>query len=228
MSMILDAAVSASLILASAQGGETDMTTWCTPPRTPMVQVGLIAPTPTADFSKTMKQLEGFRIDTKNPYGAHVDTHVGGLTSGTVKVEQTMAVGGVRHGDESCVWPTRVTVTLRLEQRVYVARDYPPNTCMHNAVWNHEHKHVRVDREIINQYRPVYERAVRAYLAKNPLIGPISKGQEKAAQSRVMAGLRQAISVVTKKMEADRGARQQAVDTRAEYDRVSALCKPKQ
>ncbi len=225
--MLLDTVVSASLILASAQGGMVPEASWCTPPRPPVVQVGLIAPTPTADFSKTMKQLETFRIDTKNPYGAHVDTHVGGLTSGTVKVEQTMAVGGVRHGDDICVWPTRVSVTLRLDQRVYVARDYPPRTCMHNAVWDHEHKHIRVDREIINQYRPVYERAVRAYLQKNPFMGPFPKGQEKAAQSRVMAGLRDAISAVTKRMEKDRGARQQAVDTRVEYDRVAALCAPK-
>lgn len=221
--MFLESLAASSIILASsgAQPG------WCQASGDVQVRVGLVATQPVGDFSKTMANLKTVQIDTKNPYGAHVDTHVGGLTSSTVGVEQQMSLGGVRYGDESCVWYKDVRVTIKLAQRVYVARDYKPGTCMHAAVWEHEHKHVRVDREVINKYRPIYDQAVRKYLHQARILGPFPHREEKRAQDAMMKTLGQVIAQVTEKMESERMRRQQAVDTRAEYDRVTALCQGK-
>lgn len=222
--MFLEALTTSSLILAS---GAPDSIAWCAPAKSTMVRVGLTSAQPTADLSKTMKQLEGFHIDTKNPYGPHAETHVGGLTDGMIKVEQQVGIGGVNYGDQVCLWYSSVDVTVRLTQKVYVAREYKPGTCMYNAVWDHEHKHVRVDREIINKYRPVYEQAVQQYIARAGVSGPMDAGLQQKTQANMVEGLRRVVSGVTDKMEAERSARQQAVDTRAEYDRVSALCRGK-
>lgn len=220
--MFLESLAATSLILAS---GTLEPPTWCQAPRAPVIRVGLLAPQPTSDFSKTMADLEKFHIDTKNPYGAHIDTHVGGLTSGTIKVEQKTALGGVRKGEQGCMWLDNVQVTVRLDQKVYVAKDYAPGTCLHNAVWDHEHKHVRVDREIINKYRPIFENALRQSTVARTVQGPIPTDRVKDMQARMIETLRQVVAQVTEKMESERDTRQGQVDTKAEYDRVSALCK---
>jgi hypothetical protein len=220
--MFLETFAATSVWLASTQAAPPS---WCAPARPPVIHVGLVAPRPTSDFSKTMKDLKKFHIDTKNPYGAHVDTHVGGLTAGTIKVEQKMTLGGARKGDYGCLWVDDVHVTVRLDQRVYIAKDYAPGTCLHNAVWDHEHKHVRVDREMINAYRPVFETALRNAAVVRMVHGPVAVGSVTATQDKMMDQLRQVVAQVTAQMEAERDKRQGAVDTRAEYDRVSALCK---
>ncbi len=200
---------------------------FCQADRAPTVHVGLIAPTPRSDFSKDMAQLEKFHIDTVNPYGAKIDTHVGGLTAGTIKVEQKMSIAGASMSGKTCLWPGQVQVTIRLDQLVYIAKEYKQGTCMNASVWEHEHKHVRVDREIINKYRPVFEQQVRAAALRMGVIGPFDKKNQKVYQDQMMKQIGDAVSAVTKQMESERNIRQQNVDTVQEYDRVSSLCKRK-
>ena len=226
--MMLEALAASSILLASTTGTVVETRpTWCAAAKAPVIRVGLMAPQPKSDFSKSIAQLEKFHIDTKNPYGAQVDTHVGGLTAGTIKVEQKMTIGGTRRGEESCLWVEQVNVVIRLDQKVYIAKDFKPGTCLHQAVWVHEHKHVKVDREIINKYRPLYQKAVENLTHARPVFGPIEMAREKVGQTRMMDDLSAALGRVTNAMEKEREARQQAVDSREEYDRVSASCKGK-
>lgn len=200
---------------------------FCQPDRSATVRVALLAPTPRSDFSKNMEQLEKFHIDTVNPYGAKVDSHVGGLTSGSIKVEQKMSISGATKLGQTCLWPDHIDVMVRLDQVVYIAKEYKQGTCMNAAVWEHEHKHVRVDREIINKYRPIFEQQVRASVTQMGVTGPFETVHQKAYQDQMMAGVSAAISVVTKKMEDERNKRQQDVDTLEEYERVSHVCRSK-
>lgn len=220
--MFLEPLALTSLLLVSATPPA-----WCQPKTPPIVRVGLLAPQPVADTSRPMKTLETVKIDTKNPYGAHVKTHVGGLTDGTIKVEQHASLSGASLGDQSCYWYSDVQITVHLVQKVYVASEYKYGSCMYNAVWEHEHKHVRVDREIINKYRPVYEQAVLRFVTQAGATGPVESHSAQKVQESMTQELRRAIRSVTDKMEAERTARQQSIDTRAEYDRVSAQCRGK-
>jgi hypothetical protein len=220
---MLEALAAGSILLASTGGSV--LPAWCSADQKPTVRVGLIATTPKSDFSKSTVQLEKFQIDTINPYGAQIDTHVGGLTSGMIRVEQKMSIGGVKYGQQVCMWPDEVNITIRLDQKVYVAKDYAPGSCLHDAVWEHEHKHVRVDREIINKWRPIFERAVKTALDRTPVVGPLALRDEAMAQKALMKELGTAIKTITEKMENDRNRHQQAIDTREEYDRVADLCR---
>lgn len=232
MNMSLKQRIICGIMIAGAfgflgLGGAHAAPSFCRADQTPAVHVGLIAPTPRSDFSRDMTQLEKFHIDTVNPYGAKIDTHVGGLTAGTIKVEQKMSIAGASLAGQTCLWPGQVQVTIRLDQVVYIAKEYKPGTCMNASVWEHEHKHVRVDREIINKYRPVFETQVRAAAARMGVIGPFDTQNQKAYQDHMMKQIGDAVSVITKQMETERNTRQQNVDTVQEYDRVSAVCKRK-
>lgn len=220
--MFLETLTSASLILASATAADVS---FCARTKAPVIQVGLVAPKPIGDYNKSVAELETFHIDTKNPYGAQVDTHVGGLTSGTINVKQQMTLGGARRGETGCLWVDAIQVTIRLDQTVYVAKDYAPGTCLHNAVWDHEHKHVRVDREIINKYRPIFDQALRQAAVVRNVYGPFPVGSIEQTQGQMMQAIEQVVAKITQDLEAERSTRQQAIDTRAEYDRVSNLCR---
>lgn len=199
---------------------------WCRPDGPPRVHVGLQAPNPVGDYNKSVKELEeNQNIDTVSPYGAQAKTHVGGLTEGNIEVRQKLQVGGKRKGAESCVWLDDLKVVVRLEQTVYVAKEYRPGSCMYNSIWEHEHKHVRVDREILNDYRPQYEAAIYRFLWVNPVVGPFDVSGEKERQESLLAQLKQVIDGVTSQMELERKARQQAVDNLEEYQRVSDICR---
>ncbi len=220
--MFLEALASGSLILASA-----DTASWCKPERAPVVRVGLQAPAPVGDYGKTMVQLEKFQIDTVSPYGVHVETHVGGLTKGDVEISHTYQTAGLRRGDLTCLWLDQVKVVIRLKQTVYVAKEYAPGTCMYKSVWEHEHKHVRTDREILNKYRPIYEKEIKRYLSTFPVVGPVTVREEGAAQQKLGEQIEYVISGLTEKMESERARRQQGVDTLEEYQRVARMCRGK-
>jgi hypothetical protein len=96
---------------------------------------------------------------------------------------------------------------------------------MNKGIWDHEHKHVRVDREIINKYRPQFELELKKILAVDPVVGPVANDQAAAGQQILQDRVAAAVARVTKIMQAERNTRQQAVDTRQEYDRVSNLCR---
>lgn len=201
--------------------------TFCQIDKPATIRVALVAPTPRSDFSKNMAQLEKFHIDTVNPYGAKVDSHVGGLTSGSIKVEQKMRISGATQSGKTCLWPDHIDVIMRLDQIVYIASEYKQGTCMNASVWEHEHKHVRVDREIINKYRPIFERQVQAAVAKMGVTGPFNTASQQTYQDQMMSRVSAAVSVVTKQMESERNKRQQDVDTLEEYERVSQVCRGK-
>lgn len=218
--MFLESLAASHLILASTQ-----LPNWCRPSTVATVNVQLTYAPIRTDFTKSVDQLKTFQIDTINPYGSNVNTIVGGLTQGLIKFEQQMQTGGVRYGSQSCIWAENVNVVLRLEPVVYVASNFPPGTCRHNSILAHEQKHIKVDQDMAAAYKPVFENTLVNAINQYRVVGPVNRDQERNKQEEFARYLKDTIAGIIKRFEADRNQRQQNVDTRAEYDRVAALCK---
>lgn len=216
--MFLESLAATHFILAAAQPS------WCRPHGPAYINVRLEYDPILTNFTQSVEQLKTFQIDTINPYGNNVNTIVGGLTQGMIQVEQSMQTGGLRYGRQSCVWATKVDVILHLKPTVYVARNFPPGTCQHNAILVHEQKHIKVDQDLALLYKPVFEDTLQRAINAYRVVGPIPVGQEDKVQSDMAAYLKQTIANVTYAFEKDRNVRQQAVDTRQEYDSVAAKC----
>ena len=221
--MLLESLSAASLLLTPVSAGVA-RPQWCRPTAAAPVNLSLRYAPIKYDYTKSSNQLAQFDIDTVNPYGDHAHTIVGGLTMAQIRVEHQMHMGGIRYGDQSCMWIANVQMVIHLEPTVYVANKYKPGTCRFKSILEHEAKHVKVDQELAQRYEAVYEKAVVDAINQFRIIGPFHDSQRQMVQDDLAQFIRGVIDNVSKQFNEGRGKWQQAVDTRQEYDRVAALC----
>lgn len=177
------------------------------------------------DFSKTRQDLMNFKIDTISPYAAHEHAQVGGLMGGAVKVKSDMNIAWSVSAltDAGCYWYKDIKIIIESDPTIYIAREYPKGSCQHQAILEHERRHVLTDRRVVGEYMPQIEASVRAAVAKRPSVGPV-KGDPEDVQKQMAGHIDRAVSEAVDKMYAERRRRQQALDSREEYDRISGSC----
>jgi hypothetical protein len=200
---------------------------WCKAEKAPRIEVKTSTDQVTWDFTKSEKQLNNFKIDTKNPYGSSIITDVGGLMQGGIQLKETMRFNTLTHRglNQICYWFDAVTVTLHIEPTIYIAREFPRNSCKHNAIKEHEMKHITVDREIVNKYATVIARSLKTELDRQTVYGPYRVSQSKEVEIYMKDRLESILRKHAKEMEDERRVRQQAVDSLAEYERVNRMCR---
>lgn len=180
------------------------------------------------DVSRPMAALQGIDTNTIDPYGTHNGTSVTqGYMEGGVNVASSASVGTLVYPGKrvGCVWFDTVEVTLTVDPTIVLAKEVNADKCMRSAVLAHEKKHVNVDRRVLNLYAEKLGKNLHAALEKQGfIIGPIP---ESTIENTAKAMQRHVFKIVERereKMDAERMKRQQAVDTKEEYDKVSALC----
>lgn len=177
------------------------------------------------DFSKSRQELMNFKIDTVSPYAAHEHAQVGGLMGGTVKVRSDINISWSVSSltDTGCYWFKDIKIIVESDPTIYIVSEYPQGTCQHQAILEHERNHVLTDRRIIGEYMKLIEDGVSAAARKMPVIGPV-KGEPDYIQKQMAAYIDKAVGETVEKMYAQRRQRQQALDNRAEYERISNSC----
>ncbi len=220
--MILGGAASA------AQPQPVQPAAWCRPDKPARVDVRAGSENIRWDFSKSTDQLKNFDIDTKNPYGNHGHFEVGGLMKGGINMEQTMRFSSLTHQGlrQICVYYDSVSVRFNITPTIYIANKHRPGTCKHNAIKEHEMKHIAVDRKIVNKYAALVGRMIKAEIDRAAVYGPVSIAQANQVQNHMKKTMENILRTASNKMEAERAILQQQVDSREEYDRVSRQCQP--
>lgn len=183
--------------------------------------------TVTYDFSKSQAQLDGFDVDTVSPYGPGLETHIGGLMSGEVMVQHRVEFMQERyqHVDAGCLYIDKIDVNIHINPTIYVASDYPRGSCKHNAIIEHEKKHIQIDRVIVNKYAERIGRALEKILNNSgSSYGPYRMSDLPAAQKQVQSSIDTAVRRENDLMNEERKAKQQQIDTVDEYNRVEAVC----
>lgn len=184
------------------------------------------------DDTKSITELDTFKpmIATPSPYGKGVQTHVEGLMHGEINV-----TGGYMFNTETyaalnkvCLYVAHVDVKISVDPTIYIAREYPKGSCQYNAVLEHEKKHVRTDREIINKYTNIIVKAVNNTLKKIGYgHGPYDVAQLPALQKQISGIIESVIGQFSANMNKERQLLQSKVDSLEEYNRVDALCADK-
>lgn len=200
---------------------------WCKPNKPPTINVKTSTDNISYDFSLSEKQLNKFSISTVSPYGDNIITDVGGLMKGGIETTQQMSFGTITNPNinQMCVWHDKIELTLHIRPTIFVANDFPKGTCMHNSILEHEHKHVIVDREIVNKYAALIGQAMQNDVAKYTVFGPFPSSQSQIQINQIKARLQNILKTYTTQMSTERRKRQQAVDSLAEYERVNKSCK---
>ncbi len=200
---------------------------WCRVVRPPQVSIKTDTDKINWVFNVAQRDLNKFDVDTINPYGNSIHTDVGGLMKGGITMVQTMRFNTVTHNGikQSCLFYDSVKVQLKIEPSIYIAREYPPGSCKHNAIKEHELKHINTDRMIVNKYANLIGKAIKAEIDARSLYGPVSIAQEESIRQLMRSRMEGILRKINQKMEDERRTRQQAIDNINEYERVNNLCR---
>lgn len=202
---------------------------WCNPTEPPVINIRTSTNQISYDFSQSKKQLDRFEVSTINPYASNVITDVGGLMKGGIETQQKMLFDTRINPNtrQVCYWHNVIDFSLHIKPQIYIANDFPRGSCMHNAIVEHELKHVIVDREIVNKYAVLIGQALKDDVTRYRVYGPVPVSQKNALETQLKQRMHRIISRYTSQMTAERRKRQQQIDSLPEYERVNHMC-PKQ
>lgn len=180
------------------------------------------------DFTKSRNELQALEIDTISPFAEGKVTHVNGAMSGTIQIETQVQyqTETYRQLGMVCVYVDTLQVTIHYDPTIYITRDYKPGTCEHNAVMEHEKKHLKVDELMITKYAESIDRALRNDIRKEGFrFGPFTTKETPQFLEDLKTHYVDLVEQEQKKLSAQRLKRQQSIDTLAEYERVAAICR---
>ncbi len=199
---------------------------WCAPNSAPIINVHTSTDQVFYNFTLSEKQLNGFSVSTVNPYASNIITDVGGLMKGGIQTQQKMSFGTMTNPNvgQVCYWHSDMDIYLHIKPTIYVASDFPKGSCMHAAILEHEHKHVIVDREIVNKYAALIGQALREDIHRYRIFGPVPISQEQALAAQMKQRMQTILTSYTTQMATERRKRQQQIDSLSEYERVNNLC----
>ena len=115
-------------------------------------------------------------------------------------------------------------VNININPKILIASDHKKGECRHNAILNHEMKHIFIDREIVRKYVPLIKREMEQAAIKVGIVGPKDARNAKLFQDKITDYMDGRLKIITTKMYSERSQNQQGIDSLAEYNRVSAEC----
>ena len=178
------------------------------------------------DFSKSQSQMDRIDNDTVNPYDRDTKTHVGGLMQGGIAIKSQVQVATLTYprSKQICQWLDKMDVNININPKILIASDHKKGSCRHNAILNHEMKHIFVDREIVRKYVPLIKRELEQAAIKVGIVGPKDARNAKLFQDKITDYMDGRLKIITTKMYSERSQNQQGIDSLVEYNRVSAEC----
>ncbi|GIL39432.1 hypothetical protein [Roseiterribacter gracilis] len=147
-----------------------------------------------------------------------------GLTEGRIRVEPRIFTETLTSAGDACLRPTSVHIEMRVENTIYVAREFTDRPCHTEQILRHEREHVAIDRRLAEASVDEYRVAAEAALAQIGVVGPVPSRNLAASVERMRSTINFALQVVTKRLFERREAAQNAFDTPEEYARVAAAC----
>lgn len=107
------------------------------------------------------------------------------------------------------------------DNMIYVAKELPRRSCPFKVVMEHEEKHKKVDRELLEEYTG----KMRSALARaSEEIGIVRKTAGQEVEQELSSHINQVVDHLSKEMQSEREIRQKKVDSEQEYDRISGSC----
>lgn len=179
------------------------------------------------DTGRTMAQIQGTKIDTIDPYGFHGVTMTQGFMEGQIKMEPTVELDYkyIPQYQAMCIWYKSIDIEIEIDPKIVLAKEVAADRCMKAAVLEHEMKHVKADRQIVNKYAKSMGTEVYNALAQRGFkVGPIRAEHGQETADKMHKVVYQILEHEYKKMDLERTEVQRAVDNLQEYERVNALC----
>ena len=198
----------------------------CQVPRAPQISISPATKEIEYDFTKTENELGEFQTNTVNPYGASADTATGGIRHDKPEMSIQVKVGYQEYPGAKlvCLWYDSVNIGIQLQPKIYIASDLDGGETCHAAVMEHEKTHVKVDREVMNNFAVDIGQSISEAVNATAAIGPFPISELQAVQEQMTEQIKSTMKARQFVMNQEMNRRQGEVDSLAEYERISAIC----
>lgn len=212
--------ISSLLVLASSSLS-------CEMPKLTEINVRPYAKELKYDYTQNMAQMQGYSTDTIDPYSFHGMTKTQGLMKGAIKLKQEVKLDYKHFPQQGavCLWYDEINIDIEIDPTIVIAQEVRADKCTHEAVLEHEMKHVNEDRRVVSEYAQVIgQKIYEALKARGFKSGIIRADYAQSMAERMQKVIYQTVEHEYKRLELDRSERQRKIDNLEEYERVSALC----
>ncbi len=199
----------------------------CSQPKPTEINVVPVAAPLEREYTRTLAELQKEQIDTINPYGFHGTSITNGFSTSPISIEPKVSMDYKFRPELNsyCLWYDTININIEVKPKITIAKEIVADRCKHKAVFEHEMKHVRVTKQIVNKYaQTMGSKVYKALQQRGFVAGPIPATSAQAMQERMVQTVQQIVEFEFRKMQLDHEEQQQAVDSLQEYERVNALC----
>jgi len=189
----------------------------------PVIEIHFENNDPVATHNLDHQQLGKFQSSTQFSHSSNEVFTTGGITESNILTSFEVSFGLVTNtfSRDTCVSLSSAKITVSYTPVVHVASNYPAQSCRFNTTWLHELRHVNTNVITLNE-------AVETGVADMKTQGPLSPEQQEKVQQEISAKITETLTWATAEMDKTRMQRQQLVDTREEYLRLSKVCPQEQ
>jgi hypothetical protein len=197
----------------------------CRMTKPPVININPVTAPIQYDRSQTSAQLSAMQSGTISPYGLDVDQATGGLRQDQpmMKYEIKYHILSDPNSGTFCMSYGQIDVDIRLQPKIYIAKEYDSGQCGKEVI-EHEKKHVRVDRHVINKYARAMGIAVQKAVNSAGVVGPFPNSQVQSIRADMQSHIDSALNSIKLLMINEMNQYQQQVDSLEEYERVSKFC----
>ena len=198
----------------------------CPPQQMPVLSIDVINNPPHYDNTYSSAELGNIPIDTQIAKKRNEVFVTGGLTRGQITTawETSFAKMLDEHSGIACIWLKSLHLTLTYTPNVYIASEHRPGSCRYDVIMEHEVRHVNTDIMTLNEYLPLIQQDVQYAVDTLGVRGPYQDRQTERVRQDMQDIISGRLRETLAEMDAVRRQRQQLIDTRQEYMRLSNLC----
>lgn len=179
------------------------------------------------DTKQSLKKLQEYSMDTVDPYGFHGTTITQAFMSGRILPSYNIKIKNVYSPkyDAYCLWYEDITVKLEIDPTIVIAKELNENMCMRKSLIEHELKHVKADRIVVNKYaKSIGKKLYDELNSRGYSAGPIPAAYAKETAEKMQKIVGQILEFEFRKLELERMEMQRSIDSLGEYNRVNELC----
>lgn len=190
------------------------------------VNVELSKPPLVVDNNKSQLRLRKLRSISNSPHYNGKFPIVGGITDSRIKLAYDLALSTSTNTilQQSCIWIKEIKVKITYSPTMYISRDYSPDSCKYQEIYDHEIKHINVDIDVVNNMAPYMQdvaiETAKKWMTPKPLETDKLDAMKKKISKSINDTLYKAMDIMRLHLE----EKQKRVDTEDEYKRISDAC----
>ncbi len=194
----------------------------CAPYPNVPVEVNPVFDKPALNFASGLAEMQGISKGGAKviPHGDEVAL---GVTSYSLITEFAIPVITQQMEDGSfCASVDKVNANIGYrEVTVHVAKEFPQGSCAFRHIYEHELKHIAVNRQVLEEYSVKMREKISAYMK---LYGVRRVADPKYAEKLLKDDVAKILNEMSSSMSEENRRRQRLIDTPEEYAKNSTAC----